>query len=297
MSGYLAQVAALLLISVINAYAAYMPLATGGLNLGVAGFMCVGAYASAVAAAVMGLPLFLSVIVGMLCAAVTGLLVGIAVARMHGIYFVLATFAFAEVVTAIFINVDAVGAGQGYVVVGYIGLNVIALTALLVTAGVAYMMSTRIGLMFTAVRNDERAAEIFGVNVAGVKILAAVLSAALAGLAGGLYAHHYSYIEAQNFNLMLSATAVIVVLLGGVQTWWGPLLGAIVIILIPEFLRASGEWRYIGFGAIIIALMIFRPEGLLTRATQRRLASVLRPKELLTRAATLRKLASWRRTR
>jgi branched-chain amino acid transport system permease protein len=291
MSGYLSQVTANLLISVIIAYAAYVPLTTGRLNLGVAGFMCVGAYASALAAAVMGLPLFLCVIVGVLCAGVAGLLVGITVAGMHGIYFVLATFAFAEVVTAILINVDAVGAGQGYVVLGYIGLNAIALTTLLVTAGVAYMMSTRIGLMFTAVRNDQRAAEIFGIKVAGAKILADVISAALAGLAGSLFAHHYSYIEAQKFNLILSATAVLFALLGGIQTWVGPLLGAIAVILIPEFLRASGEWRYIGFGASIIVLMILRPEGLLTRATLRRLASVLRPEALLT-LATLRRLAS-----
>lgn len=276
MSGYLTQVAANLLISVILAYAAYVPLATGQLNIGVAGFMCVGAYASAVAAAVIGLPLFLCVIVGMLCAAAAGLLVAISVARMHGIYYSLATFAFAEVVTAVLVNLDAVGGARGYVVVGYFGLGAIAAAALLVVAGVAYMMSTRIGLAFTAIRNDERAAAIFGVKVFATKVQALVLGAALAGLAGSLYAHHYSYIEAQNFNFMLSANAVLFALLGGVQTWWGPLLGASAIALIPEFLRTSGEWRYIGFGAIMIVLMVLRPEGVLTRATTRRLVAITR---------------------
>jgi branched-chain amino acid transport system permease protein len=273
MSGYLSQVSANLLISVIIAYAAYVPLATGQLNLGVAGFMCVGAYASAVAGTMMELPLFLCVIVGVLCAVVAGLLVAVPVARMDGIYFSLATFAFAEVVTAILVNIKAVGAASGYVVVGYIGLNAIALTALLVIAGVTYMMSTRIGLVFTAVRNDERAAAIFGVGVSGAKVLSFVIGAALAGLAGSLYAHHYSYVEAQNFNFMLSATAVLFALLGGIQTSWGPLLGASAITLLPELLRTSGEWRYIGFGAIMIVLMVLRPDGVLTRATMRRLAS------------------------
>jgi branched-chain amino acid transport system permease protein len=273
MSGYLSQVSANLLISVIIAYAAYVPLATGQLNLGVAGFMCVGAYASAVAGTMMELPLFLCVIVGVLCAVVAGLLVAVPVARMDGIYFSLATFAFAEVVTAILVNIKAVGAASGYVVVGYIGLNAIALTALLVIAGVTYMMSTRIGLVFTAVRNDERAAAIFGVGVSAAKVLSFVIGAALAGLAGSLYAHHYSYIEAQNFNFMLSATAVLFALLGGIQTSWGPLLGASAITLLPELLRTSGEWRYIGFGAIMIVLMVLRPDGVLTRATMRRLAS------------------------
>jgi branched-chain amino acid transport system permease protein len=273
MSGYLSQVSANLLISVIIAYAAYVPLATGQLNLGVAGFMCVGAYASAVAGAMMELPLFLCVVFGVLCAGVAGLLVAIPVARMDGIYFSLATFAFAEVVTAVLVNIKAIGAASGYVVVGYIGLNAIALTALLVVAGVGYMMSTRIGLVFTAVRNDERAAAIFGVGVSAAKVLSFVIGAALAGLAGSLYAHHYSYIEAQNFNFMLSATAVLFALLGGVQTSWGPLLGASAITLLPELLRTSGEWRYIGFGAIMIVLMVLRPDGVLTRATVRRLAS------------------------
>ncbi|MEA2896818.1 MAG: branched-chain amino acid transport system permease protein [Bradyrhizobium sp.] len=273
MSGYLSQVSANLLISVIIAYAAYVPLATGQLNLGVAGFMCVGAYASAVAGTMMELPLFLCVIVGVLCAVVAGLLVAVPVARMDGIYFSLATFAFAEVVTAILVNIKAVGAASGYVVVGYIGLNAIALTALLVIAGVTYMMSTRIGLVFTAVRNDERAAAIFGVGVSAAKVLSFVIGAALAGLAGSLYAHHYSYVEAQNFNFMLSATAVLFALLGGIQTSWGPLLGASAITLLPELLRTSGEWRYIGFGAIMIVLMVLRPDGVLTRATMRRLAS------------------------
>jgi branched-chain amino acid transport system permease protein len=273
MSGYLSQVSANLLISVIIAYAAYVPLATGQLNLGVAGFMCVGAYASAVAGAMMELPLFLCVVFGVLCAVVAGLLVAIPVARMDGIYFSLATFAFAEVVTAVLVNIKAIGAASGYVVVGYIGLNAIALTALLVVAGVGYTMSTRIGLVFTAVRNDERAAAIFGVGVSATKVLSFVIGAALAGLAGSLYAHHYSYIEAQNFNFMLSATAVLFALLGGVQTSWGPLLGASAITLLPELLRTSGEWRYIGFGAIMIVLMVLRPDGVLTRATVRRLAS------------------------
>ena len=272
MSGYLSQVSANLLISVIIAYAAYVPLSTGQLSLGVAGFMCVGAYASAVAGAMMELPLFLCVIFGVLCAAVAGLLVAIPVARMDGIYFSLATFAFAEVVTAVLVNIKAVGAASGYVVIGYIGLNEIALTTLLVVAGVGYMMSTRIGLVFTAVRNDERAAAVFGVGVSAAKVLSFVIGAALAGLAGSLYAHHYSYIEAQNFNFMLSATAVLLALLGGVQTSWGPLLGESAITLLPELLRTSGEWRYIGFGAIMIVLMVLRPDGVLTRAAVRRLA-------------------------
>ena len=124
--------------------------------------------------------------------------------------------------------------------------------------------------VFTAVRDDERAAAVFGVSVPTAKVLSMVIGAAFAGLAGALYGHHYSYVEAQNFNFFLTANAVLFVLLGGVQTWWGPLLGAGVITLLPEVLRTGGEWRYIVFGAIIVVLMVWRPEGVLTRGLLRR---------------------------
>jgi branched-chain amino acid transport system permease protein len=270
MSGYLSQVTANLLLSVIMAYAAYMPLAIGQLNLGVAGFIVLGAYASAIASTKLGLPLLLCVLVGTSAAMLAGFLVALSVARMDGIYFSLATFAFAEVVVAILVNIDAIGAANGYVVPGYLGLGAIATTTAIVVLTVAYLMSTRLGLIFTAVRNDERTAAVFGIGVPTAKVLSMVIGAAFAGLAGALYGHHYSYIEAQNFNFLLSANAVLFVLLGGLQTWWGPLLGAGAITLLPEVLRTGGEWRYIVFGALMVLLMVWRPEGLLTRGLLRR---------------------------
>jgi branched-chain amino acid transport system permease protein len=270
MSGYLSQVAANFLLSVIMAYAAYMPLAIGQLNLGVAGFIVLGAYASAIASTKLGLPLPLCVLIGTSAAMFAGFLVALSVARMDGIYFSLATFAFAEVVVAILVNIDAIGAANGYVVPGHLGLGAIAAATAIVVVTVAFLMSTRVGLIFTAVRNDERAAAVFGVGVPTAKVLSMVMGGAFAGLAGALYGHHYSYIEAQNFNFLLSANAVLFVLLGGLQTWWGPLLGAGAITVLPEVLRTSGEWRYIVFGAIMVVLMVWRPEGLLTRGLLRR---------------------------
>jgi branched-chain amino acid transport system permease protein len=265
MSGYLSQVAANLFLSVIMAYAAYMSLSIGQLNLGVAGLVVLGAYASAIASTKLGLSLLLCILVGTSITMLAGFLIALSVARMDGIYFSLATFAFAEVVVAVLVNVDAIGAANGYVVPGYLGLGAIATATAIVVVTVAYLMSTRLGLTFTAVRNDERAAAVFGVGVPTAKVLSMVIGAAFAGLAGALYGHHYSYIEAQNFNFLMSANAVLFVLLGGVQIWWGPLLGAGAITLLPEVLRTGGEWRYIVFGAIMVVLMVWRPDGLLTR--------------------------------
>jgi branched-chain amino acid transport system permease protein len=101
----------------------------------------------------------------------------------------------------------------------------------------------------------------------------------VAGLAGALHAHHFSYIEAQHFNVLLSIYIVLYVLLGGTQTIYGPLLGAAVFTLLPEVLRGSAQWRYVIFAALILALMTWRPQGLVTRSLLRRLFEWRRPVE------------------
>src|ERR671936_818162 len=97
------------------------------------------------------------------------------------------------------------------------------------------------------------------------------LGSIVAGIGGGLYAHHFSFIEAQYFNIGLSITIVLYVLLGGTQTVLGPLLGAAVFTLLPELLRGSANWRYVLFACLIIAIMSLRPEGLVTGSQLRRL--------------------------
>jgi branched-chain amino acid transport system permease protein len=121
------------------------------------------------------------------------------------------------------------------------------------------------------VRDDERVADLMGIDVRAFQITAFVLGSAVAGIAGGLYAYHFSYIEAQYFNVTLSITIVLYVLLGGTQTVIGPLLGAAVFTLLPELLRGSAHWRYVVFAAGLIVLMALRPEGLLTGDQLRRL--------------------------
>ena len=95
----------------------------------------------------------------------------------------------------------------------------------------------------------------------------------IAGIGGGLYAHHFSFIEAQYFNISLSITIVLYVLLGGTQTVIGPVLGAALFTLLPEVFRASANWRYVAFAAALIVIMALRPEGLVTGAQLRRLLS------------------------
>ena len=133
------------------------------------------------------------------------------------------------------------------------------------------LFGTRFGIAVTAVHDDERVADLMGIDVRAFQIAAFALGSAIAGVGGGLYAHHFSFIEAQYFNISLSITIVLYVLLGGTQTVLGPLLGAAVFTLLPELLRASANWRYVVFAAALIVIMALRPEGLVTGAQLRRL--------------------------
>jgi branched-chain amino acid transport system permease protein len=104
-----------------------------------------------------------------------------------------------------------------------------------------------------------------------VQVTAFAIGGAVAGLAGGLYAHHFSFVEAQYFSPVLSIYVLLFVLIGGTQTAWGPLVGASFFTILPEVLRIGGSWRLVVFGAVIVAMMILRPEGIVTRTLIARL--------------------------
>lgn len=264
MSGYALQVISVLIVNIVVAYAAYMPLACGQLNLGIAGFMAIGAYTSAVLSG-HGISLAPSIAGGALAATLAGLLISYPVLRARGIYLTIATLAFSEVIVAALLNFKQLGAANGLVVANHMAVGPMLWTLIIVLVLVAWLSSTRFGLVMTAIRNDGQGAAVFGVGVRRVEVTAFTIGAAFAGVAGALYAHHFNYIEAQHFNVLLSTYAVLYALLGGLQTPLGPLIGAAVFTLAPEFLRSTDQWRYVGFGVSIILLMLLRPEGLLTR--------------------------------
>jgi branched-chain amino acid transport system permease protein len=185
--------------------------------------------------------------------------------RTRGIYLALAAFALGEVVQATILNLEFVGGAAGYPVIQYIGVYGIAGFALACFVLVYLVFSTRFGLSVTAVHDDEQVADLFGLNVKALQIGAFTLGGMLAGFGGALYAHHFSVIEAQNFNVLLSIYIVLYVLLGGTQTVFGPIVGAAVFTLTPELLRGINEWRYVLFAVLIILIMVWRPQGIVTR--------------------------------
>jgi branched-chain amino acid transport system permease protein len=264
MSGYLEGVLVLLAINVVYAYAAFLPIAGGQLNLGVAGFAAIGAYASAYLSNNFAVSPIAAIALGGAAAGLVALAVAVPVLRARGIYLALATFALGEIVRAVILNLEIVGGAAGYPVTDFIRLPTIAAFALAITVLVMLLFATRFGVTITAVHDDERAADLMGVNVRAFQISAFALGAAIAGIGGALYAHHFSYIEAQYFSVSLSISIVLYVLFGGTQSVLGPPLGAAVFTLLPELLRGSVQWRYVLFAAIVILLMAVRPQGLVT---------------------------------
>jgi branched-chain amino acid transport system permease protein len=271
MSGYLEGVLVLLAVNVVFAYGGFLPLAAGQLNLGLAGFASIGAYASAYLSNVFKLPALLAIPCAAIVAGLVALLVAVPVLRTRGIYLALATFALGQIVQAIILNLEVVGGAAGYPVTEFIRLPTIAAVAVVVVVLVWLLFGTRFGIAVTAVHDDEQVADLMGIDVRAFQIAAFVLGSMIAAIGGGLYAHHFSFIEAQYFNISLSITIVLYVLLGGTQTALGPLLGAAVFTLLPELLRASAQWRYITFAAALIVIMAVRPEGIVTSAQLRRL--------------------------
>ena len=272
--GYLEGIIAILCINLIFAYGVFLTAASGQLNLGGGGFQALGAYIAGVCSNSLEVPIFISVIAGVIGAGVVGFLISFPVLRTKGVYMVLATFAFALVVSGIILNSDFLGGATGMSVPAYLPVNGLIFSAIGVVLLVFWIMASRIGLAMRSIHDDDLVSEIMGINVRGFQVFAFTLGGALAGFSGALYAHHYSFIEAQYFSALLSIFVLLYVLIGGTQTAWGPLIGASFFTLIPEFLRVGDtEWRYVIFGVLIVFMMIFRPEGIVTRTLVHRIST------------------------
>lgn len=274
MSGYLSGLIVVFCFNVLAAYSVYLPLSVGQLNLGIAGFMAIGAYSAAVLTNEFHWPLLGAVAVGGIAAGLVGAAVAVPVMRTKGVYLALATFALGQVLAAIFLNLEVVGGAAGYPVMEYASPIIVIAATIVVMAAMVFLSCTRFSLYLTAIKNDIVVSDLMGLNVRATQVAAFTIGAVVAGLGGALYGHHYSYVEAQHFSVLLSVFTVLYVLLGGTQTVLGPLVGALFFTVIPELLRSSEQWRFAIFAVFIIAFMAWRPEGLITSALLRRLGAI-----------------------
>jgi branched-chain amino acid transport system permease protein len=258
-------------LNLVNGY-------TGQFSLGHAGFMSVGAYFAA-AVSLFVAPKFLgeeggtvlqknlafiaALFAGGGCAALAGLLVGVPSLRLRGDYLALVTLGFGEIIRVIFQNVEFLG--------GALGLNaipayttifwVVAFCAVAVFV-VTCLVNSTYGRGFLATHDDEVASAAVGLNTTRYKIVAFVIGAFFAGIAGGLYGHFKLTITPTGFDFTKSIEIVVMVILGGMGNTVGVILAAILLTLLPELLRPIAEYRMIIYSFLLIVLMLVRPQGL-----------------------------------
>jgi branched-chain amino acid transport system permease protein len=254
---------------------------TGQFSIGHAGFMAIGAYSSAYFTVYYGtrwaeslsksigdtaagtIILLIAVVIGMLTGALAGLIVGIPSLRLRGDYLAIVTLGFAEIIRIVILNIDAVGGATGFAVPGLVNFFWVGLFAVITVVVVHNIVRSSTGRVLISIREDELAAEAMGINSTRYKVLSFSISSAFAALAGVLFGHYTQFLSTNDFLFIRSFEIIIMIVLGGMGSLSGSILGAVVITVLPELLREFMEWRLVIYSALLIFIMLTRPQGIL----------------------------------
>jgi branched-chain amino acid transport system permease protein len=254
---------------------------TGQFSIGHAGFMAIGAYVSAflsftfgdrIRAALAFAPqsvqnsvlLLVVLAAGAICAAIAGFLVGVPSLRLRGDYLAIVTLGFGEIIRVFIVNVDAVGGARGLGGIPRLAnFFWIYLFAAATIVMVTRIVNSSFGRTLIAIREDEIAAEAMGVNTTRHKVLSFVVSSAMAGVAGGLFAHYLMYLHPNSFTFIRSFEIIIMIVIGGLGSITGSVLGAVLYITLTEGLREFAQYRMVLFSLLLVVIMIVRPQGIL----------------------------------
>ncbi|HYA43493.1 MAG TPA: branched-chain amino acid ABC transporter permease [Syntrophobacteraceae bacterium] len=256
-------------INALLALSLYVTLSAGQLSLGNAAFAGIGAYTAGILTMRFHMPYAISVAAGAGLAAVIALLIGLPVLRIRGIFLAMATLAFGEVVRIAAVNLDITGGAQGLV---GIPNKTTTCTIYGVLAATAYFLAvlrgSKVGWSLAAIREDETAAMALGINTARYKTLAFVLGAFIAGIAGAIYAHLNFIITPGEFGFSAAVQLLIYNIVGGMQSVYGPMLGAFILTALPEVLRgvslSAGPLRLGINGVILLLVILYLPNGLIS---------------------------------
>jgi branched-chain amino acid transport system permease protein len=242
----------------------------GQLCLGHAGFMSVGAYAAALFTLHSGLPSMIAfpiaLVLGGVVAALFGIIIGIPVLRLKGDYLAIITLGFGEIIRVIILNVKFTGGARGLTGIANLTNFPYAYVVSILTIVIIFLLiRSRHGRAIISIREDEIAAESSGINTTYYKLLAFTVAAFFAGIAGGLYAHKNSVLDANKFNFNYSIDIMVMVVLGGMGSITGSIIAAIVLTILPELLRGFDSYRMLIYAVLLIVMMLFKPSGLLGR--------------------------------
>jgi branched-chain amino acid transport system permease protein len=253
---------------------------TGQFSIGHAGFMAIGAYGTGwmavtfgpriqaalsflPAEAQQGVVVLVGLAFGAFLAAIGGLLVGVPSLRLRGDYLAIVTLGFGEIIRVVILNIDAIGGARGYTgIPNLAGFGWVFFVAIMTVIAVHNLVGSSFGRTLIAVREDEIAAEAMGVNVTRAKVAAFVVSSTVAGVAGGLFAYYNMYLHTNSFTFIKSIEFIIMVVIGGLGSTLGAVVGAALYTILIEVLRVSAQYRMVAFSLMLILIMIFRPQGL-----------------------------------
>lgn len=254
---------------------------TGQFSIGHAGFMAVGAYGAAVTGTLLrgvwgdhspvadAFIFNASLLTGAALAAMTGLIVGIPSLRLKGDYLAVVTLGFGEIIRILFNNATALGAATGYFgddpagLPAYTNFFWVYCWATLITVAIWNITYSKTGRTLQAIREDEIAAEAVGTPTTRLKVLAFTISAAAAGIAGGLFAHMQSGIRPEDFRFEKSIDMIVMVIVGGLGSVTGAIIGGVFVAVSLELMRDFQEYRLVLYAALLVTIMLLRPQGLL----------------------------------
>ncbi len=264
------------------AISAYLLLLAGEMSFGQQAFFGIGGYVAGIATAIYAMPLPVAAILAMLAGAIAQFLVGLPTLRLRGLYFSMATLAAAEMLRIVFelihfqreIGGELVGPDgtQGFRGIRWVFetgiepeqyLLIVWTLVALVVVGFVLVERSRLGATLRTLGEDPELARSIGIPVERIKLATAAVAGALAALGGALYAHHNTYVEPRNFDIMLGVHSLAYALIGGLGTVFGPLLGVLLDIGLLESSRVFQGYRMIVFGGLVAILLVFRPRGLL----------------------------------
>jgi len=265
MSTYYAGLLADVGILMLGALSVYIILATGQLSLGNAGFMAIGSYIASWLTVQMHWPVTMAIVASALVASAVGVVIGFPALRLKGIYLAMATLGFGEMVRSFFLSFEPLGGSGGYRGMAHVSVAYIWAWAAGILLVVLVLERSRLWLEMRAVHDDETAAGLLGLDTTAVKIGAFGFGAGIAAVAGALFAHHYVYIEPANFGFERSIDFVLAIILGGSTVALGAVVGAALLVILPEWLRFLVDWRLAVFGALLVAILLVRRQGILDR--------------------------------
>ena len=272
-------------IHTLLGFSAWCVLQTGQVSMLQGGFFAIGAYSAGMLTTMWQWPILAALLVGGLLAGIVAVIVGFPALRVKGLMLVVATMAFAEVVRLGFFNLTwqvsspdgmigpdgSLGFGgiRYFPSNGWSTLEVCVFIWILVAVVfliLGWLDRSRAGIIWRAVGEDELAAQSVGINLTTAKVSAFGVGGVIAGLAGGVFAHYATHIEHSNFNILLATFAIAYPIIGSLASLWGVLLAAAFVQgFLIEGLRFLGDWRSLLFGALIVVVMLVRPDGVLRR--------------------------------